>query len=671
MLDTAGGKDGTVQPGNGRKVHRKDILGYWGRCHGVPHLHFEIFMTEADFTAWFEQAGHRVQLGEKNPVTPTSKDYWGHSYFVIPGGQAFVTAPPGQRGSAYFPTLTAGTLERNSTLYVEAYFHKGERYTRSWIDRGDGRTTLLTALPVKDHYAEYEYNLYQRAVDLYPACPSDGYELLRFGRLLGDHQTLPASACSTWVAVPFDENGTQGYIDINQDVIQKLSDADFPFFTGWQKIEDINTPLDPAGLWRYDELRKLVGDAPAASQYAANQSDPQFSLNDELTGYLRGSDAARARLRGFVCHAPSEWDPANNDRRYQGLNEPDGFFGSRADMDPDGYNKFQGFLRKFQFLDQTPLGGGQKFWFFHPLAFIRHFRKCGWLSASEFKQLLPTEVLREAGTRGLYYEDVAYSRNRSDLVTTQRVPLNNALRKYCIFTPVRMAAFFGNALQETQWLGKLHENNPNEWYYPWDGRGFLQLTHSSNYISYWDFRGRHNQISQAIRDALAHAQAQAKQHRAQAQTHIADPVSGVTPMMIVWREQVAAESEPITPEDAFAPSDSAGFYWAKMSMGRYADGPIILERRAVTATRPPVSQRPHTLNPPVGRIYYHSISFRDASAAVNLPAAVGRPNAPFNGYIARCVAYAQVLAVLAEIKFPDASGDSSMGFPEGRTPRRN
>lgn len=675
LLDTTDGKDGVVQPGGSRKVYRKDMLGYVGKHQGVTHLHFEIFMASADkgadFTAWFD----KVQIGVKKPTQPTTGDYWGHSYFVISGPQEFYPQPAGM-DETWFPRVPGGSLGADDTLYVEAWFHKGQRFTRAWIDKGgNGNATLLTRGPIADPYdsasKHYEYDLYDRAMALYPACPSDGYEMLRFGRILSDHPTLTGAACATWIAVPFDENGTLGYVNIAPDAIKKLSDADFPFFTGWQKVDGENTPFNDAGRCDYATLCRLTGIRDSLPSAQPLEADPNNNneVDLQLASYVQNTDGVSEKLRGMVFKARSEWDPSCNEERYKDLNDPYGFFGKQKDANPDGYTRFTGFLSKFQFLDKTPLAG-QELWFFHPLAFIRHFRKCAWLSASEFKQLLPTEVLREAGAHGLYYEDVAYSRRRADLASTHRTPLNCALRKYSISTPERMAAFFGNSLQETQWLEKLHENNRSMWYYPWDGRGFLQLTHASNYIDYWDFRGRKAQISQTTRDALAHAQTQADQHRAQAQMYLADSVSGVTPVMIGWREQVSAEGQPVTPEDTFAPADSAGSYWAKMGMARYADRPTALERRGVTARRPPDPHHSHP-NPPVGKIYYHSMNFRDASAVVNLPSAVGQPNRPFNGYIARCVAYAQALAILAEVKFPDASGVPSLGFPEGRIPRRD
>lgn len=677
LLDTAGGKDGVVQAGGTKKVYRKDMLGYVGKHHGVPHLHFEIFMADGDFTAWFD----KVQLGVKKPVQPTTSDYWGHSYFILSGTLEFCPQPAGI-DKKWFPRVSGGRLDANDTLYVEAWFNKGRRFTRAWIDKGgSGKVTLLTPDPIADPYdsktdshdrpKRYEYDLYDRAMALYPDCPSDGYEMLRFGRILSDHPTLTGTACATWIAVPFDANGTVGYVDIAPDAITKLSDADFPFFTGWQKVDGNNTPFHDAGRCDYATLCGLTGIQDSLPAVQPLETDPNNNNEVDLrvASYVQNTDGVHEKLRGMVFKARSEWDPSYHEERYKDLNDPSGFFGKQKDAIPDGYARFTDFLKKIQFLDKTPLAG-QQLWFFHPLAFIRHFRKCAWLSASEFKQLLPTEVLREAGAHGLYYEDVAYSRRRADLASTHRTPLNFALRKYTISTPERMAAFFGNSLQETQWLEKLHENNRSMWYYPWDGRGFLQLTHSSNYIGYWDFRGRKSQISQTTRDALAHAQTQADQHRAQAQTYLADSVSGVTPVMIGWREQVSAEGQPVTPEDTVAPADSAGYYWAKMGMARYADRPTALERRAVIARRPPDPHQTHP-NPPVGKIYYHSMNFRDTSAVVNLPSAVGQPNRPFNGYIARCVAYGQALAVLAEVKFPDASGVPSLGFPEGRNPRRD
>jgi hypothetical protein len=530
LLDNADGKDGMVQAGGGRKVYRKDMLGYWGVCHGQPHLHFEIFMTEADFGAWFEQDGHKVQLGVANPVQPISSDYWGHSYFVIPGGQAMVSAPPGRRDSPYFPTLGAATVPANSKLYVEAYFHKGQRYTRSWIDEaGDGKLTLLTTQPVKDRYADYEYKLYQRAVDLYPACPSDGYELMRFGRILTEQPTLPAADRATWVAVPFDANGTQGYVDVNQSTILKLSDADFPFFTGWKKIEDGNTPFDEDGLCGYDELRRIVGDVEAQIamspeegphalrgadvnagegrsaaavglplgklQYgqggfsdASNVADPEFRHEDRLTSYVQGDEAIRSRLRGFVCHAPSEWDATKDEERFKGLNEPDGFFGKRKELDPNGYENFIAFRKRFQFIEQTPLGGGQKFWFFHPLAFIRHFRKCGWLSALEMAQCVPRKLMHLQSTR-FEPSTTAWS------VAFERAmrwggSFNRGVRKYGICTPgARLLHLFSHVIPETGNLKFVKEiDGEKKTYSPYYGRGLIQLTHIENYRLYGSFR---------------------------------------------------------------------------------------------------------------------------------------------------------------------------------------
>jgi predicted chitinase len=501
LLDTAGGKDGVVQPGGTKKVYRKDMLGYVGQHQGVAHLHFEIFMADADFTAWFEQDGHRVQFGEKNLVQPQSGDYWGHSYFVIHGPKDFVPQPAGMDAS-WFPKLPGGSIGKDDTLYVEAGFNKGRRYTRAWIDRGNsGNVILLTPDPIADPYdndnKQYEYDLYNRATALYPACPSDGYEMLRFGRILSDHPTLSGAACDTWVAVPFDENGTQGYVNIAREPVIKLSDADFPFFTGWQKVDDDNTPFNQDGLCGYDELCRLTGVPDPQLTYGLAQpleydKNNNDSANQQLAGYLQTAQGVREKLKGLVCKARSEWDPSGNDHRYKALNEPDGFFGKQKDTNPDGYTKFIDFLSRFQFLDKTPLAG-QKLWFFHPLAFIRHFRKCGWLSVKELTQCLPRKVIDQTknGAHQTVYPTStlrwSVAHDRADRFAQQ---INIALRKYGIsISGLRTAYFLGNAIQETIYLSRTSELGGAQAHYaPWYGRGVIQLTFEENYKRYGDFR---------------------------------------------------------------------------------------------------------------------------------------------------------------------------------------
>ena len=68
--------------------------------------------------------------------------------------------------------------------------------------------------------------------------------------------------------------------------------------------------------------------------------------------------------------------------------------------------------------------------------------------------------------------------------------------------------------------------------------------------------------------------------------------------------------------------------------------------------------------------YYHSDSFRDTSAAVNLPDAVGKPHIKFNGYESRCLPHAQALAILGEPRFPGATAGTWLDFPEDMK-RRN
>jgi hypothetical protein len=142
-----------AQSGAGQKVYRKDVLGLTGKCHGQRHVHFEVFMTKSDFNAYFDA----TQLGKTQLTTPAKPDCWGSTYYVIHGEYAFSRVPVDQtmtrenqlHGIA-FHVQTDGRLPASHKLYVEVYFHLGQRYTRSWLDKGDGQPVLLTRSPVAD-----------------------------------------------------------------------------------------------------------------------------------------------------------------------------------------------------------------------------------------------------------------------------------------------------------------------------------------------------------------------------------------------------------------------------------------------------------------------------------------------------------------------------------------
>ncbi|MEX3965162.1 hypothetical protein AB4Y42_23585 [Paraburkholderia sp. EG286B] len=656
LLDTAGGKDGMVQMGGTKRVYRRDMLGYVGQHQGVAHLHFEIFMEDGNFTAWFDT----VQIGLKKPAQPTTSDYWGHSYFVISGPQEFYPQPAGM-DETWFPRVPGGSLGAGDTLYVEAWFDKGQRFTRAWIDRGgSGIVALLTPDPVADPYdnaqKHYEYDLYERAMALYPACPSDGYEMLRFGRILSEHSTLTQAACATWIAVPFDENGTLGYVNIAPDAIKKLSDADFPFFTGWQKVDDDNTPFNDAGRCDYATLCGLTGIQDSLPSAQPLEVDPNNNndVNLQLASYVQNTDGVDEKLRGMVFKARSEWDPSNNEERYKDLNDPYGFFGKQKDTNPDGYKNFTDFLSKFQFLDKTPLAG-QQFWFFHPLAFIRHFRKCGWLSRQELQHLLPKNVVQKATpwkwqTVHLSWAASMLAADNPNAIK-RRLELNNAIRKYGIQSPARMASFFGNATEETQWFQKYHEGSPF-WYAPWDGRGMLQLTHATNYIKYWKFKGI--AVSATVEDVLKQHTQMAGQSRTLPNGHkgmydsmhyLRDTSTHIPADLIEKREAMA---------NPFEAADSAGCYWAWSGAACCAD-----EYWTNQSSEYSPLSTDHGI-----KYFYINGAFGKVAATIN----TGKPSSNYNSVWdiqSRFLSFANAQIILFDVtSFPQPDGSTSI-FPVG------
>jgi hypothetical protein len=146
-------------------------------------------------------------------------------------------------------------------------------------------------------------------------------------------------------------------------------------------------------------------------------------------------------LRGFICNAPSEWDSTNNQTRYAKLLDEGGFYHGNQ----QGYDKFLNYLKEIQFWDTTGLPAGQKLWFFHPLAFMRHFRRCGWLGKGELSQIYGESIYAAVGKTCSEYKD------------RYRISINEVMRKYSLNGPSRAAHFFGQCAVESFYMMVVRE----------------------------------------------------------------------------------------------------------------------------------------------------------------------------------------------------------------------
>jgi predicted chitinase len=668
----------------GDVVYRKEELGAPGQIYGHDgQIHFEICCDEANLRRLTRRGPDWVDPLDPPPPTADgrSDSVFGSVYVYLPAGTTTSTNQPASHlrtvshaggGNATGGQPSPHTLR--NPQWVQITCEKGvatltscDRLgARIGAPRSDSRYDYISggsaSAAVKAAASQsFEYDLYTVCNDRHGALdvatraassPSGWYELLRFGRNLGT-DPLPANAAH-WrkIVTPAGEV----WADLNAPGTFKFSDADFLPVMGWNCFDD-----DPNADLRCDSLhmKTLIRDPDPMNDRRMDRVELAKRLGDA---------GVREKLRRTICKFPSEWDRTTVEARYGWL-ETEDF--KATDDDATGAQKWDRFVKHARAVTFTdlPKPFQEADWRFHPREFIGLMRKCGWLSEKEFKQLIPLHALRygsapHSRALGHLWESIA-SRNANSLsnpvLRDHRIPLNRMMRKYLVNTPMRQVSFFGNAVQETGWLGALDESGGSSyWYTPWHGRGFLQLTHASNYLAYWAWRGRH--LPAALKTALETAQAteQGKPANLRSMTAMQDAnFSGLTVEMQRWRAALEASRQSPAAEANLAPTDSAGFYWASLKLAQYADGAHVLERVVV-----------NTVNGQGAKVYYRSPAFWQASAAVNLPASITNTyHRGLNGFDSRCCAYGYAIAVLTEAYFPDERGLLALAFPEGYSPR--
>lgn len=610
----------------GEKVYRKDPLGTPGVVDGVNAFHFQVFCDDDNISKLTGRKSGELDISRNGRTDAV----YGDIHFYLPPQTKFYDKAPADNSTSI--TGLSELYTSNAPLYASMTLAQGNctMVTRQKNTQVDGKYDLLGEPLVNADGKDYEYNLYKTAMRNYKESPSAGFELLRFGRVINtEHESLVPADAPLWMTVNYP--GGKGVVNLADPSIKKFSDADFPHWTGWQLVDDDS---DSDSQCNSAVIKKL-------------QEDGEF---DNQCGKL-------------ICHFPFEWEKSTIDTRFSWLKT-----GSEEHdpMTEEDYEKFKAHAEALCFDGETLNSG--RLWHFEPKGFVSHLRKCIWLSRTEFKQLIPLNIIRPSGNR-YNWETVSFHEGETSVFSRHYPMLNKIFRKYCINTPSRLVSFLGNSVQETKWLSVTREDyrysatdenghryHYNIWYFPWYGRGFLQLTNPDNFYKYFTYRGR--SFNKDIRDELVSDYRRVQGDRAlrEQEKRLDNRIlydgqhPGLEQEVISWREAVE--------NGTFDPADSAGFYWSLTGMAKYADETHELQRQAVTAG--------HGL-----RVYYRSPAFWRASATVNLPSAVSRRNYQgINGFIERCCAYTCALSVLTETKFPDESNALTLDNPEGILLRR-
>jgi hydroxyethylthiazole kinase len=474
-------------------IYRKDKIGEAGSIYGQAGLiHFEIIFDEdairnilgrelnqQPISAAGNPPLHTLDLSTQ--VDGRLDTVFGEIYFHLPVGTVFYTnqpsaneIAPGQPANPLAFTLTEERIVgmRFASGEDPDVSHRGDVSYRTYKLDGTEEGAAVVQ-------SEEEYILFSAANAIcgaYPVAgqpaPSAVFELLRFGRIVNmANESLNPSDVPLWKQVNYP--GGRGWVNLHASGIRVYSDADLPQWKGWQVVDS-----DPNADSRCDapEIRKVLDQN---SDGTVTQAEAKARIADQTV---------RDKLSKWICKFPSEWDDTGFDTRWGWLKQssPE----NTTPLDDAKYQTFKAHVQKLCFWTQANTGLSSTHWHVNPREFIRHFRKCGWLSQAEFAQCIPRRNLNLSGTNWIPQFIGSWNTAFARAGTWSTV-INFSARKYQISgTSQRWLHFLAQLTEESGFYQAVKEGGgERKSYAPYFGRGLIQLTHLGNYQKYGDYRG--------------------------------------------------------------------------------------------------------------------------------------------------------------------------------------
>jgi hydroxyethylthiazole kinase len=298
-----------------KRVYRKDKIGIAGKIYGTSdRIHFEIICDDTNLKRLVGR-----NAGTLDTLKPARTDaIYGDTHFKIMAGadlpiMLYASESPTPDQTATPIAQIIEPLYVRIRLRPEGRGEKaGTRYVHTYreVGLGSGKFQEI-GKPISSD--DFEYSLYSRAVTQYPKSPSAGYDLLRFGRVIGPDALSPSNA-PLWVRINAPREDTanpnappkviQGYVNLHSNKVLCFSDADFPHWIGWTLIQDDNTP---DSLCNSPTLRRWL-DWDSSNSVSHKEAITQLTDN-----------GLQKRLNKTICRFPTEWEKNNIAKRWSWL----------------------------------------------------------------------------------------------------------------------------------------------------------------------------------------------------------------------------------------------------------------------------------------------------------------------------------------------------------------